>query len=272
MKNQVGVFTSLQARGPCFASLKSMNVSACQLGSWDPSIWTESLAKTVRQEADKEGINITALWAGWTGPGEWNFIEGPATLGLVPAAFRDRRIGELMRAADFAHWLGLPAIITHLGFIPENPTDPVFMDVVIAVRSIARRLQGYGMQFWFETGQETPITLLRLIRSVGTPNLGINLDPANLIGYGKANPIDALDVFGEYVRNIHAKDALYPTDPMKLGEEVKVGEGRVRFPEFVRRLHEIGFKGEFIIEREISGEQQRRDIAATIEYLKKLLA
>ena len=73
------------------------------------------------------------------------------------------------------------------------------------------------------------------------------------------------------MRNIHAKDGMYPTDPMKLGNEVKVGQGRVRYPEFVRRLKEMGYTGEFIIEREISGAQQRRDIAETITYLQKLL-
>jgi len=72
------------------------------------------------------------------------------------------------------------------------------------------------------------------------------------------------------VKNIHAKDGMYPTDPMKLGKEVKVGTGRVRFPEFVKRLDEIGFKGEYIIEREIHGEQQAKDILETIEYLKRL--
>jgi sugar phosphate isomerase/epimerase len=167
--------------------------------------------------------------------------------------------------------VGLPAIATHLGFIPENAKDPVFADVVAAVRDIAEHLQAMGMEFWFETGQETPVTMRRLIESVGTGNLGINLDPANLILYGKANPIDALEVFGAYVRSIHAKDGLYPTDPMKLGREVKVGEGRVRFPEFVKRLGALGYGGAFIIEREIHGEQQRRDIADTISYLKQLL-
>ena len=58
---------------------------------------------------------------------------------------------------------------------------------------------------------------------------------------------------------------------MKLGHEVQVGEGRVRFPEFVQRLHAIGFTGEFIIEREISGDQQRKDIATTVLYLQTLL-
>jgi hypothetical protein len=38
----------------------------------------------------------------------------------------------------------------------------------------------------------------------------------------------------------------------------------------MRRLSEIGFEGEFIIEREISGEQQRADIQETVAYLKGL--
>jgi len=143
---------------------------------------------------------------------------------------------------------------------------------VVTVRDLASHMQRLGLDFWFETGQETPVTLLRLIQAVGVKNLGINLDPANLILYGKGNPIDALDVFGRYVKNVHAKDALYPTDPMKLGAEVKVGTGKVRFPEFVRRLDEIGFAGEFIIEREITGEQQVKDIRETVSYLETLLA
>ena len=156
--------------------------------------------------------------------------------------------------------LGLPAIITHLGFIPENASDPAFKDVVNAVRDVASHLAALGMEFWFETGQETPVTMLRLIQEVGTGNLGINLDPANLILYGKANPVDALDVFGAYVRSVHAKDGLYPTSPYQLGEEVKIGSGKVNFPLFLSRLAELNYQGPFIIEREISGSQQVLDI------------
>lgn len=31
-------------------------------------------------------------------------------------------------------------------------------------------------------------------------NLGVNFDPANLLMYGKANSVDALNIFGRYVR------------------------------------------------------------------------
>jgi len=272
MRNRIGVMTSLKEKESSFEEMRRYKLDVCQLYSWEPHLWSEKLAEKVKADAKSSGVHITAFWAGWTGPAVWNMVDGPGTLGLIPAAYRYHRIRELTKAGEFAQKIGVPAIITHLGFIPENPLDPLFREVVIAVRTVALELEKRQVGFWFETGQETPLTLLRLIKEVGTPNLGINLDPANLILYGKGNPLDALDVFGKYVRNIHAKDALCPTDPSQIGQEVKVGQGRVRFPEFIRKLKEIKFKGEFIIEREVSGEQQARDILETVKYLHKHLA
>ena len=80
-----------------------------------------------------------------------------------------------------------------------------------------------------ETGQETPTTMSRMIRDVAMPNLAVGLDTANLILYGKANPVDAVDILGPHVRSIHAKDGRWPTDPSKLGEEVLIGTGLVDF-------------------------------------------
>jgi len=247
-------------------------LKACQLVCWNQKLFTAERADAIRKESESTGVKVTSFWAGWPGPATWNFIDGPVTLGLVPREYRKERVEVLKKAGDFAKQAGLPAIVTHLGFIPENPRDPVFDEVVAAVRDVAAYVKTLGLEFWFETGQETPITLLRLIDSVGTGNLGINLDPANLILYGKANPIDALDTFGQHVRGVHAKDGTYPTEPMNLGHEVKVGKGKVKFPQFVRRLSEIGYKGAYIIEREISGDQQTKDIAATVKYLTKLVA
>ena len=61
---------------------------------------------------------------------------------------------------------------------------------------MAEHLKKNGQYLLFETGQETPVTMLRCFEQVGTDNLGVNLDTANLILYGRANPVDALDVFG----------------------------------------------------------------------------
>lgn len=89
--------------------------------------------------------------------------------------------------------------------------------------------------------------------------------------YGKANPVDALDVIGSYVRGVHAKDGLYPTNGRELGREVKVGSGKVNFPALLRGLKAHGYEGSLTIEREISGEQQLIDIRDTQRYLQALL-
>ncbi len=243
----------------------------CQLVSWDPQYWTEENAREVEQAVKEYGIEITAFWCGWVGPKAWNFTEGPETLGIVPVAYRAQRVENLLEGARYAKRLGITDVVTHMGFIPENMTDPAWSGVVAAVRAVAKALKRSGQNLLFETGQETPVVLLRLFEAIDTGNLYVNLDPANLILYGKANPVDALDVICSLVRGVHAKDGLYPTDGFELGHEVKVGTGKVDFPRFLAGLRACGYDGSLTIEREISGEQQIRDIIETRQYLLDLI-
>lgn len=266
---EIGVVNLLKNEGRCFEHVSRFDLRVCQLIGWDPELCTPAIADNVVRDSAERGVRICAMWGWVAGPGRWNFTEGPVTLGLVPEQYRKERVRTLKRWADFAERIGAPALVTHCGFIPENMTDPNYEGVVEAIREVAAYCAGKGLGFWFETGQETPVVLLRTIERAGTGNLGINLDPANLIMYGKGNPIDALDVIGKYVRNVHVKDGRYPTDGDNLGKEALVGTGSVRFPEFVAKLREIGFDGELIIEREISGEEQARDIRATVERLRE---
>ncbi len=267
----IGVMTGWHGRENPFDHVAEFGLTCCQLCNWDPSVWEAHDPAETRAQAANAGVNISCVWAGYPGPAVWNFIEGPVTIGLAPEEWRARRVAALKRGADFAAELGAPAIATHVGFVPEFPGDPLYRAMVDAIGDVARHCRSLGIGFWFETGQETPVVLLRVIEDLALDNLGINLDPANLILYGKANPIDALDVFGQHVRCVHAKDGLYPTDGRNLGREVRVGTGKVQFPAFIERLKEIGYQGDLIIEREISGEQQIADIRTTVEYLRALL-
>ncbi|GGD78147.1 sugar phosphate isomerase/epimerase family protein [Paenibacillus nasutitermitis] len=270
---EIGVIHTIQPDSSenMFNPVSEFGLTVCQLCCWDTTYATPEMAERVIREAKEANVRICAFWAGVPGPQQWNFTEGPVTLGLVPQAYRAERVKALKQWADFAQWIGAPAIITHCGFIPENLTDPEYPAVVEAIREVALYCESKGIGFWFETGQETPIVLLRTIERVGTSNLGINMDPANLVLYGKGNPIDALDVFGRYVRNIHVKDGMYPTDGDHLGKEVRAGEGKVEFPLFMSRLKQIGFTGELIIEREISGQEQKDDIRRTMTDLQTWL-
>ena len=197
-------------------------------------------------------------------------MHGPQTLGLVPPEYRAMRLKELKNGADFAAKIGVSDIITHVGFLPEVPCDPNFMATVEALRDLCRYLEPRGQNFLFETGQETPVTMLRAIERIEYKNVGVNFDTANLILYGKANSVDALDILGPYVKNLHIKDGVYPTSGMQNGKEKPLGEGCANIPACLQKLEAVGYKGPWIIEREISGEQQIKDICAARDMLREI--
>jgi sugar phosphate isomerase/epimerase len=111
----------------------------------------------------------------------------------------------------------------------------------------------------------------RVLRDAAMPNLAVGLDTANLILYGKANPVDAVDILGPHIRSVHAKDGRWPTNPSELGREVLIGQGLVDFRQVVTRLHRIGYAGAITIERETSGPQQIEDVRQEKLYLERVL-
>ena len=271
---KIGTCVTLSAPEQLAASLSVLRENgfdSCQLMTWEPALWTEENAVRTKELLQEYGVTVSAFWCGWEGPKVWDFYDGQLTLGLVPPEYRAQRIRNLCDGADFARLLGITDVVTHMGFIPENPNDPNFGSFCVAVRTVAEHLKQNGQFLLFETGQETPVTLLRCFERVGCDNLGVNLDTANLILYGKANPVDALDVFGRYVRNLHAKDGLYPVNGHDLGRETRIGEGKVDFRALFVRLHELGYDAYVTIEREISGGQQLLDILDAKAYLERLI-
>ena len=250
------------------AKVRALGLPSCQVfvEDFEPGLLTR-----LRQALDKHEIEPTSLVVGGPGKEVWDFYQGPLTIGLVPQATRASRIAHIKKASDFAKQCGIPAVQTHCGFIPENPNDPVYRETVTAMREVAEYCKRNGQNFRYETGQETPITLVRAIEDVGTDNQGVNFDLANLILYGKANPVDAIELLGPYVQGIHAKDGLWPTNPKELGQEVPIGSGKVDFPRIFARLKELNYRGAVTIEREISGPQQTEDVRSAKAYLEKLI-
>ena len=252
--------------------VRDMGFSNCFL-SLDGYIgkFTTDAATQIGELLAKYDLLATTVEVVGPDPLEWNFIQGPSTIGLVPPKTRAARIDALKQVSDFAKLLGVSQVQTHCGFIPENPADPLYPGSVEAIRTVALHCHGNGQTFLMETGQETPTTMSRVIRDVNMSNLGVGFDTANLILYGKANPVDAVEILGPHVRGVHAKDGKWPTDPSKLGEEVLIGQGLVDFKKVFTRLHEFGYTGAISIERETSGPQQIEDVRNEKIYLENIL-
>lgn len=252
--------------------VRDMGFSNCFL-SLDEYIgrFTADLVPLYRNLLEKYGLVATTVEVVGPKPLVWDFMRGPSTIGLVPAETRTARIDALRQVSDFAHQLGINQVQTHCGFIPEDPADSKYPGTVEAIRTVAEHCRANGQAFLMETGQETPTTMARMIRDVAMPNLGVGLDTANLILYGKANPVDAVDILGPHIHAVHAKDGKWPTDPSKLGEEVLIGRGLVNFKKVFTKLHAVGYTGAITIERETSGPQQIEDVNNEKIYLEKIL-
>jgi sugar phosphate isomerase/epimerase len=264
-------------------AVKALGMNCGHLG-FAGHVPLDNVASQWRAAAEEQNFAISSVWAAFEGE---SYADKPTvlrTVGFIPEATRAAREVRAKQIIDTGAAMGVPIFACHIGFVPENETDPTF----IAVRDVVRRLCGYGAQhrmtFALETGQETAPVMMHFIRAVERPNLKINFDPANMILYGTAEPIGALGIMAPQVVSVHCKDGNWPpNDPDALGSEMPLGQGSVGIDRFVEKLKQIGYRGPLVIEREVSLDQgmddrhkeglsHQEDIRNAIRLLERLRA
>ena len=252
---------------------KSLGFDFGQLVIWDMDFYTDENLCALKKLLAELDFTVTDLWCGWSGPVVWKHPDKYATLGLVPKEYRAKRLEELRRGGKFAYDLGVKNIITHTGFIPDDPSAEAHIGVVECLKVLCAELKERGQTFSFETGEELPLTLSIMINEIGLDNVGVNFDPANLVSGGRStNPCDAMELLGSRVTGFHAKDAI----PAKFGEfggkQTPIGEGKVDFTRLFRQLKEFGYTGDVVIEHEMYSRPDRDgDILKAREYLEELI-
>ncbi len=249
-----------------------VGVTNAQMGR-PPDAWlTPAKAAELKKMIEKSGLTVTTVFCGFDGESYADIPTVRATVGLVPKATRSARAAKARQIADFAKVLGVQNVAAHIGFVPEDSADPDYREIVQTVGEFADYLKANGQNLCLETGQETGPCLLRFIQDVGRSNVKVNFDPANMILYGSGEPIPALKLVGKYVAGVHCKDGVWPTEKDKLGTEVPLGQGKVNIPLFIQTLGDLGYRGPLTIEREISGDQQKKDIVKARKLLEGIRA
>jgi sugar phosphate isomerase/epimerase len=223
---------------------------------------------------EAEQFTVVTVFAAYNGESYADIPTVQQTVGFIPPATRAEREKRTLECSDFAAALDIPGIGTHIGFVPEDSSDPDY----VAVRDMVRRVCDYaaarGQTFALETGQEPAGTLLHFFEDVGRANLRINFDPANMILYGTGDPIEALGVLAKHVVSVHAKDGDWPPkgQPGALGTERPLGQGAVGMGRFIAKLKQIGYKNPLNIEREVPDHQERlRDMKMGVGLLSRLV-
>ena len=198
---------------------------------------------------------------------------------------RDRKLIDVeKRLLEMALELGTNIVTTHIGVVPETENCVQYESMHAVCYELAEYAKSMGGHFAVETGPEKSDLLKKFLDSLGSDGVAVNLDPANLVMCAGDDPVKAVHNLKDYIVHTHAKDGiqLKPFDTKqtyapryyglpKLGwggliEEVKLGEGGVKWDAYLGALREVGFDGYLTIEREC-GSTPAADIGEAVKFL-----
>lgn len=235
----------------------------------------ENLSPAARREfldlVKSNGLVVSAL-CGDLGGGGFTKPENNA-----------EKIEKSKRILDLAKDLETDVVTTHIGVVPSDTEHPRYKILQEACGELAAYADELKAHFAIETGPETSAVLRVFLDSLNSRGVGVNMDPANLVMVTGDDPVLGVHTLKDYIVHTHAKDGvqLFYKDPeivygmtkevIVTGssfEEVPLGEGSVDFPNYLKALKDIGFKGFLTIEREV-GDNPEQDIANAVTFLQE---
>lgn len=182
-------------------------------------------------------------------------------------ARRHATIGFMERMCDLTSRLGSPNTYLRPGSLnpagawtphPANRSNMVFERLVDSTRRICRSAEAAGVKIAVEAGVVSPLyspTRVReFIEAVGSPALGFNQDPVNLVGtledaWDTTRLVhECFDVLGEHTIGAHAKDVRIVDGLFPGFEEAEIGVGLLDHVTFLRRLQAVAPDAHVLIE------------------------
>ena len=243
----------------------------CTRGDHAPDNMTADKKKELLSMMDANGLVFSAI-CGDLGRGFGNKELNP---GLIE---------ESKKILHLAKELGTDIVTTHIGVVPEDPTEERYKIMQEACFELSKFADDMGSHFAIETGPETSKTLRSFLDTLGSTGVAVNLDPANLVMVTGDDPAGAVYNLKDYIVHTHAKDGVmhYFKDPEFIYgikhddalvtapsfEEVPLGEGSVPWDKYLAALNDIGYKGFLTIEREV-GDDPARDIGMAVKFLQE---
>ncbi|GGF61599.1 hypothetical protein GCM10010912_03510 [Paenibacillus albidus] len=250
-------------------------------GEMDPGNLSFNSRKELKGTIAGMGLEVSALCGDLGGHGFQDHVENPS------------KIEKSKRILDLAMDLGCNVVTTHIGIVPEDPTDPVYRIMQEACAELceyASKVKGY---FAVETGPETAAQLKTFLDTLGGKGVAVNFDPANMVMVTGDDPVKGVHLLKDYIVHTHVKDGirLQSVDPRviygaigykpldhqniaklvstgELFRELPLGEGEVDFDAYFAALQDIGYGGYLTVEREV-GDDPERDILRAVSFIRK---
>ncbi|WJH36589.1 sugar phosphate isomerase/epimerase family protein [Paenibacillus aurantius] len=286
LSNKIGVIADSFRLGvrDGLKAAKEVGADGVQLyavkGEMDPDNLSTAQRKELKDYIASLGLEISAL-CGDMGGG-FHYKEQNA-----------ERVEKSKRILDLAVELGTNVVTTHIGVVPEDANDPVYLAMQEACEELGVYAKSMNAFFAIETGPERASHLKKFLDSLTTNGVSVNFDPANMVMVTGDDPVEGIKLLKDYIVHTHVKDGVryleldprevyggHGYEPMshekiaamgtegKIYRELPLGEGNVDFDAYFAAIQEIGYTGYLTIERE-AGANPAEDIRRAVEFIKR---
>ena len=205
-------------------------------------------ADRIRREAAARGIEVSA-------------VQGTFNMCHPDVAERALGLRRLRRLAEACPRMGVSMIhictgTRNRGSIwsghPDNNTPEAWRDMTACVREAAKIAEETKVVLGFEPEVhnivDSPEESRRLIDDVGSPNLKVCIDGANLFHKGQLARMDevldhAFELIGRDIVMAHAKDLDHDGD----AGDLPAGHGKLDYDRYLSLLHKYGFEGPLLL-------------------------
>ena len=285
---KIGTFADWFGVGTINGIIQSANCGAqgVQLQAWrelNPFEITPTKIKEIRTVARDCGQTITALC------GELHEVN-PGGHGLEVVQENPKQIEYLKRVFDLGAELDCNIVTTHIGVIPEDRNSARYQALLEACNELSVYAKKMDAWLAIETGPETIPRLCEFVDNCAGGRAAINYDPANLIMVTNDDEVQGVYTAGKRIVHTHAKDGImkkyrgpeyiygiFATGGIEalaslseLFAETPLGQGSVRWLEYLKALQDVGYDGFLTIEREVS-QNAKADIQLAVDFLQALL-
>lgn len=247
-------------------------------GEFSPETLTEEKKAEIKKLLKENNLEVSALCGDMGG------------YGFEIEKDNAERVEKTKRIIDLAVEFGAKVVTTHIGVIPSDKTEPRYGVMLNALTAAGLYAKEKGVTLAIETGPEFAKTLLAFLKDT-KGGVGVNSDPANFVMVTGQDPVQAVELLKDYIVHTHAKDGVKISDDMtptevyhafavggvdalnacKCFKEVPLGEGQVKWKEYLSALKGIGYDGYLTIERE-TGDNPQADILKAVDFLENNLA
>lgn len=224
--------------------------------------------KSVARECDQQIVSLCGELGGY---------------GFEKAEDNAAKVEYIKRTVDLALELDCHIVTTHIGVIPADKSHPRYRVMKEACVEVGEYAARFGSHIAVETGPELITTLKSFVDDCG-PGMAVNYDPGNIVMVTGDDEVKAVYTAGKSIVHTHAKDGICQTaiDPeqfyhrfaagglewarsVSYTKEMPLGQGKVRWPEYLKALVDIGYDGFLTIEREVTNGAE--DIRMAVRFL-----